>query len=145
MEDIGKIVAGFAGGVAADEGYRFLTGAKPPAWAEKLKDRYDMMVTEWEQTLSKKLVNANPRPGADGHLANYTWLFETGAPQVFGVLKAMRNVKGEHDVVVIGRTVFYKMEIYLDGELEATFPERGPKKDGYWLDTGYYQRNFPWE
>lgn len=46
MENIGRIVAGFAGGVAVDEATRFLIKERPPEWATK--------VTEKQINLSRK-------------------------------------------------------------------------------------------
>jgi len=36
MEDIGKVLAGVVGGVAADEGIRWLTEQRPHDWAENI-------------------------------------------------------------------------------------------------------------
>jgi len=149
MEDVAKVVAGFAGGVAADEGVRHLTKPKVPKWAEALKNRYDLaFVTEKGETvLAKKLLRVYNSPLEKGNLSNYQWGFlnQPGrAPtELFGFL----NITGlpKHDLhrAIINKAAPFPMRIYLDGELEAEFPGGETKKDNYRMATGYYKRDFP--
>jgi len=109
MEDVGKIVAGFAGGIASDEIARFITRERPPEGHKKIANEINI-----RRTLRGETVALEPK-----HLFTYdethsTWGYfvpGTENPEVLVTIYILPEVLGAE----FGRMGAARMEISFRG------------------------------
>jgi len=138
MEDIGKIVAGFAGGVAADEATRFITEERPAQDIQREAERLTVILVKdgTAVTLEKRPIHSYQMPFGDRTRHGTFYLFvEPDRPEDVDATADVWLAEDEYVRAEVTRVVGKETVIYWDGSEVARIPEA----KGYnTLNPGYY-------
>jgi len=116
MEDIGKVLAGVAGGVAADEGIRYFTRERPHSWAKNIIDETEVVRVKGEERLQIKfLLNGGWKENY--HTSEFIGLRDTGvgAGDVDAWISVLKRPDGTL-VLKVRSGGQYELEVFYKGE-----------------------------
>jgi len=97
MEDIGRIVAGFVGGIASDEGIRYATRERPPSFAAETADEMTVIDKErgpegGDRVLEKEFITNYYSEGkAIGSVYNLYWVERAGHKDLEAIVSIFRD------------------------------------------------------